>query len=648
MKKRFIVFLMTAIFLCGAVALALHEMPKKPVSVENAFSFTLNNQGYSETISCFRSDEDNLLYVFLPSYAELSHLEVQLNTKEEIYVDSTLLTGETRCDGFELDVPYDLTFVDRTLKTPLQLEFVRSGGVAALYIQTESGNVEAIHADADYRESGKLWLFDADGTLNYSGTLDSIGGRGFSSWVNPKKPYNITLSNRGNLLGMGSSWKWVLIANAYDKTNLRDKIVYDTAAQVGLAGSPECEFVDLYLNGEYAGLYLLSEKVEIDSERVDITNPGGDITGGYLFELQLPTRINITENAFTTQAGQLVKTRDPKCNEAQLTYLSEQVQQLENAILAQDGVDPVSGKSWLDLIDLDSWAKKYLIEEVFENMDAGAASQYFYKDSDSVDSRFYAGPVWDYDYAIGNGDESALNPRCFLANRWWKKANNYTPWYAALYEKPEFYQRVTELFQQAFLPVLNELTETRINELAAQIAPASEMNRLRWLSEYGETQVAERTEFMRSFLAQRTDFLTGAWVDGIDYCSICLDEGDNTEYLYYAVERGSLFEELPQSLKVNGYRFLGWYLEDTDEPFDPSQPITENLTLRAHWESLTDTGKNEGKTTTAVSDTTALEEPGQRLKALLPLVCVFFGGALFVILVAVDFGRTRQNRRKSP
>ncbi len=647
MKKRLFVFLMTAVLLCGAVLLALRELPKRPVGVKNAFSFTLANQGYSESISCFRSDEDNLLYVFLPSYAELSQLEVKLNTREEIYLGSVLLADGTLCDSFELNTPYDLTFSDRTLKKDFQLEFVRSGGVAALYIQTESGSMKDIHADADYRESGRLQLFDADGELNYSDTLDSIGGRGFSSWVNPKKPYNITLSKRGDLLGMGSAWKWVLIANAYDKTNLRDKIVYETAAQVGLAGSPECEFVDLYLNGNYAGLYLLSEKVEIDSERVDIINPGSDITGGYLFELQLPARINITENAFTTQAGQLVKTRDPKCNEAQLAYLSQQVQQLENAILAEDGVDPVSGKSWLDLIDLDSWAKKYLIEEVFENMDAGAASQYFYKDADSVDSLFYAGPVWDYDYAIGNGDESALNPRCFLANRWWKKADDYTPWYAALYKKPEFYERVTALFQQEFLPILNELTDTRINELAAQIAPASEMNRLRWLSEYGETQVAERTEFMRSFLAQRTEFLTGAWVDGVDYCTVCLDQGDNTEYLYYAVERGSLFEELPQSQNVAGYNFLGWYLEDSDEPFDPSQPITENLTIRAHWESLTDTGKTEGSTT-AVSDTTAAAEPGQRLKAILPLVCVFFGGALFVILVAVDFGRTRQNRRKSP
>lgn len=647
MKKRFLIFLMTAALLCGAVALALYEIPQKPVSVENAFSFTLKNQGHSETISCFRSEGERLLYVFLPSYADLSQLEVHLNTHEEIYAEDVLLTDKTRCDSFQLDTPYKLTFPDRNQKKPFQLEFVRSGGVPALYIQTESGSMDAIHEDADYREPGTLTLFNADGTLDYSGTLDSIGGRGFSSWANPKRPYNITLSNRGNLLGMGSAWKWVLIANAYDKTNLRDKIVYDTAAQMGLAGSPACEFVDLYLNGEYAGLYLLSERVEIDSERVDITNPGGDITGGYLFELQLPIRINITENAFTTQAGQLIKTRDPMCNEAQLAYLSQQVQQLENAILARDGVDPVSGKNWLELIDLDSWVKKYLIEEAFENMDAGAASQYFYKDADSVDSRFYAGPVWDYDYAIGNGDASALNPRCFLANRWWKKADNYTPWYAALYEKPEFYQRVTELFQQELLPILNDLTETRINTMATEIAPASEMNRLRWLSQYEETQVAERTEYMRNFLAQRTDFLVSAWVDGVDYCTICINEGDNTEYLYYAVERDSLFEELPAPPNAAGYNFLGWYLEDTDQLFDPSQPITENLTICAHWEPLADQVEIETQISTE-SEVTASQTPSQRLKALLPLVSIFTGGGLFVILVAVDFGRTRQNRRKSP
>ena len=69
---------------------------------------------------------------------------------------------------------------------------------------------------------------------------------------------------------MGAAKKWILLANAFDASNINNKMAYDFAAKAGCAYTPECRWVDLYLNGAYTGLYLLSERNEVDSQRVDI------------------------------------------------------------------------------------------------------------------------------------------------------------------------------------------------------------------------------------------------------------------------------------------------------------------------------------------------------------------------------------------
>lgn len=652
MKKHLFVLMMTLALLLSVVVTIKYDTPDEPLPPEEALSFNLRWETHSESIRCYQSRNGELLYVFLPSYAQLSQLSVQLSQREEIRLEGELLTSKTDLSQFQLNTPYSLTFPSRSDESQ-KLCFVRSGGVNTLFLDTESGSMEGIHADREAREGGRMVLFTEEGELDYSGSVDSIGGRGISSWTNSKKPYNLKLTKRADLLGMGSARKWVLTANAFDKTNLRNQIVFDMAEQMGLAATPERRYVDLYLNGEYAGLYLLSEKIEIDPERVNLSDSDGDITGGYLFTMQLPVRITVVDTPFVTEAGQVFDVKNPECSEAQLAYLSAQVQQLENAILAEDGIDPVNGKSWQELLDLDSWAKKYLIEEIFENQDAGAASQYFYKDSDSVDPKFYAGPVWDYDYSIGNGDISVRNPRCFIANRWWKKADTYTPWYAALYEKPEFYQRVTELYAE-YLPALRALTEGGIDTLANSIAPASEMNRLRWLHHYGETQVAERTEYMRSFLEQRLDYLTSAWLESADYCTVLLDEGDGSEYRHYSVVRGEAFGSLPTPPKLEQFEFLGWFYEGTDTPADPNAPINKPVTIVGRWKELrSDVQEETAPESEEPAEVDTSAEPAQEdtplsRRVLLRAASVGALTASMLLLVAIDRIRNGQNRRKSP
>ena len=133
-----------------------------------------------------------------------------------------------------------------------------------------------------------------DGVSGYTGeasiSLEFIRGRGNSTWRAAKKPYKIKLDDKINLFGMGKNKHWALIANYYDTSLTVDRFVAWLGDQMGMPYTPRGVPVDLFMNGEYYGSYLLMEEVRVDSNRVDIeevdknaSDPDSlDITGDYL------------------------------------------------------------------------------------------------------------------------------------------------------------------------------------------------------------------------------------------------------------------------------------------------------------------------------------------------------------------------------
>ena len=118
-----------------------------------------------------------------------------------------------------------------------------------------------------------MLLVGADGSVIYDGSLTQLKARGNSTFTYaPKKSYQIKLDPKNDLLGNGEKVKtWVLLANYNDPTMLHDKFFKDLAADLGMY-SADCDWVDLYYDGEYRGTYLLSEKNSIGETGVDITD----------------------------------------------------------------------------------------------------------------------------------------------------------------------------------------------------------------------------------------------------------------------------------------------------------------------------------------------------------------------------------------
>ncbi len=542
-------------------------------------SVLVESKNGSEIIHCWKNDQDEY-FAFLPSYADVSKVKIQKNTDNNVRIDGVPVTDTERCNNFQLDVPYSLEYTAWGKKCLRTLTFVKSANVATMYIDTKSGNMDYIHLNKGNEETGELRLVTSDGTLDYAGDLESINGRGNYTWDTfDKKPYSISLSKEADLLGMGLAQKWILLANADDSSNLRNKLVYEFADQIGLAYSPDSQWVDLYLNGEYVGLYQLCERNEAHANRVDVTGENS-----FLVSLERSDRLKAQNYPYVnTAAEQYLRVHHPSNPSAEtLASIRATWQSVENAILAEDGIDPVTGVSWLELIDLDSWARKYLIEEVFGNGDACYISQYFYFDGNDSSAKIYAGPVWDYDHVMGSVSAwELLNPQSMYANRLHVKDGFDTPWFYNLYQKEEFYERVTELYQTEFLPALEQLLEQDLNKYATEITQADRINRIRWSV---ENDILFDANYIHDFMLERIKFLSSNWIDGTEYYYVKADQGFGGFYGYFAVLPGECLSSIYQFENTESSTFLGWYYTDTDEPFDITRPITENIEIYAKWE----------------------------------------------------------------
>lgn len=222
--RGFIILL--SLLLAGLILLAWHEEPKQGTTL----SLEISSGSSKEKITCWQSDSGES-YFFLPSYGELNEARFRVGGKGTLALDGTVLTDGMSCGGLVPDKPYNLT--NGAGDSMGSVTFVRSGNVAAIYLDVASGSMDYIHEDLDHSESGRIRVYKADGSPDYSGRVKSIGGRGQSTWAAAKKPYSMTLSDRADLLGMGKAKKWILLANAYDSSHLRNKMFWTLPPQLG-------------------------------------------------------------------------------------------------------------------------------------------------------------------------------------------------------------------------------------------------------------------------------------------------------------------------------------------------------------------------------------------------------------------------------
>ena len=538
--------------------------------------FVLRAGEHDETLQCWDEHEGDYV-VFLPSCAKLEELSLIPDGRTEVLLDGLPITHAETCGAFSFDQRYPLIMgKDRSGS----LRFARSDRLPAMFLHTASGTEETIHTQRNVWEYTEVTLVGPEGSLLYHGSLDEISGRGSGSWYYEKKSYNLKLNRPADLLGMGSGSRWVLLANVIDESHLRNKLVYDFARSIGSYDgfAPDSRYVDLFLNGNYVGLYLLTEKVEIAPQRVE-ADPET-----ILFEVDAISRFERMNLPFILDWGIAAGIKSP-------VYSTEEDRDMlmNRLFLFQDTLqDASAGEDGLQYIDLDSWARRYLIDEVFENYDGGCHSQFFFWDPRTGhDNRIYAGPCWDYDNCADSWEEAIQNPRCFLMQRLWKNDSEHTPWYGTLMQKESFRSLVLELYRTELSPKLHTLIESGIADAAQEIRTASCLNALRWNLKDPEYA----TEHFRRFMEQRIAFLDSAWIEGKEYCTVTVKGAG--DYRFYCTLPGTACADLPTPQELLLEDGIIWVREDSGEAFDTETVIREDITLVAARRETGDSTKPE-------------------------------------------------------
>ncbi len=259
------------------------------------------------------------------------------------------------------------------------------------------------------------------GTLLVSGPAALVGkyndsieirGRGNSTWGMPKKPYRTKLYKKYNLLDMPAKDKtWPILANYADKTLIRNAVAFEISKLCGIYYTPAYRFIDVVLNDDFLGNYLVTDQVEVSGDRVDLVKQAMTdsvlpaIDGGYLLEIDgfavmTPVAGAIFPEGFLSTNSTPVSIKYPKddeINKAQRDYIINYYNKFESTILNYKKGDPTDSIS--KYLDIDGFVNWYIASELTANPDF-IWSIYMKKDSGSTQMTF--GPLWDYDIAFAN------------------------------------------------------------------------------------------------------------------------------------------------------------------------------------------------------------------------------------------------------
>ena len=397
--------------------------------------------------------------------------------------------------------------------------FYFANNLPSIYVTT-SISLDTLLAPEDKRKTdkeAKLYITDKDGNVQYEddeSTYGQIKVRGNTTDDYNKQPFQIKLDTKHDLFGMGEAKTWILLANYLDQSLIRNSIMYKIGSLLGMKTS-EFKSVDLYLNGEYYGVYLLCEKIQIHPERVDIfdleqeneilnPNIGGftrrktsgtlidetiiteyqyvrnidnpaDISGGYLVELD--NNYYSDESCyFKTSNGNAYVIKSPEyASQEQVEYIARVFAEMEEAIYSPTGKNS-RGLHYSQYADVESLAYAYIMQELGRNWDAGSSSMYFYKDADKNGefTKIVKGPLWDCDNTLGNMLKGNAND----PNGYWAK--NRKLWEGLT--QHEYFNYIVAREYARIYPEIIKMTEDGgyVSQLVNELGTSVAMERMRW------------------------------------------------------------------------------------------------------------------------------------------------------------------------
>ena len=339
-----------------------------------------------------------------------------------------------------------------------------------------------------------------------------IRGRGTSTWSHDKKSYKLKLNEKEYLLGQGrgKAKQWVLLANHCDQSMLRNYMAFYLGGKLdALEYTSSASFVEVMINGEYKGVYLLCEQTQVNKNRVDIETSPTELDTGYLIELDhyaADDEDSVKDVNYFNARGRLYAVKNDVTPE-QCKFIKKYIEQTHTAIMRGDR------ETVETYIDIDSFVDMYLVQEYMMNVDVGWSSFYMYK---KPGGKLFFGPVWDFDLAAGNDYRlwNGTYEGVYVGES--GELGQENRWFTAIMKRSWFRELVRERWTEK--RDVFEGAAAQARKMGDAMKNAAERNYMRWdsmgkrINEEPEQIVAlktydEHVEYLCSWLSDRFDWL---------------------------------------------------------------------------------------------------------------------------------------------
>lgn len=382
-----------------------------------------------------------------------------------------------------------------------QLTYI-SAELPQIYITTDEECGETMVKETGYVDA-QIVIVDTDGSVCEDSVQIKVRGNSTARVL--KRSYTFKFPKKRNLLGLGKGKKWALLANCLDPTMIRSYTAFEIAKELKIEYASSHCFTEVWVDGNFKGFYELIEPVQEGSDRVDI-----DIerNGGMKdFLIQYEALMYDEGKCYFLADDFRFKLMEPEdVTEEQLRYVQSVTAEIVQTIKRMDYAEIST------VIDTESFAKLYLLNEYLKNVDFDYSSVFFYY----KDGIFYAGPPWDFDLSAGNQSETesekyrrALQTSGLFAN---------SQFFAYLCQCEEFMEEVRQLYAAHYAFFAQIHTEGGLlDRIIQEHAAAIERNRQKagwfpgtgyYLARVPDETYEENVEYLRNWLRERNTWLT--------------------------------------------------------------------------------------------------------------------------------------------
>ena len=569
-------------------------------------------RGNTSRISLSPAEDPQALHAFIPS-----------EMKDNVHVgfdhfDRLILDGMTYHSGDDItgiisssgEVPAQFVAPRGEVLYDGKISFHCLDSVPTLYITTSENAIETIDNTPDDptvakpRIDGRMMIVESGGAVDsYDDiTLSKRGNTTFFGYE--MKPYNMNLNAPKSLLGMTPGRKWALKANAMDRTQLlRNEAAFAASRLSDLTPCPDTRYINLYLNGRYNGLYMLSQRVDatelmgfsssLDSMNATLNTPSQmtssfddtadgiqihgidlpgepeDTSGEYLLELDYRYE---DEPCYFVYNEPIVVHSPEAASRKELRYIADKYRDARDAA-ACDG-------DYEKYIDVDSFVRMYIIQDFFSQTDVDFASFYFYLGRDGL---FHAGPVWDFDLSCGMTAGDPYHEELTLRSRLFTSQKRSCVFLDLLDDSDRFMQRVSEYYMNDFSPAYKEYMENGWGIMTSDIEDSLAAScLLSGMEDTGHPSL-DSAKGLASWIKKRDSFLTGYYSHPDDYADIVFHFGWGT--VAAAVKKDEPIGFMPDDAHPgNDDAFWGeitGFVDKNGDPVDDSYATSSDTDLYA-------------------------------------------------------------------